>query len=104
MPALLFIPGTRINAENINHHLWDNNGTWFLHYTVYPTAFTKERVRHSLGTKDLTVARERRDVFFAARAASAAKPVSAPPLPLARCRPETPPSPAPGPFRSRALP
>ncbi len=70
MPVFLSIPGTRINEENINHHLWDNNGTWFLHYTVYPTAFTKERVRHSLGTKDLELARKRRDVFFADRAAA----------------------------------
>jgi len=29
-----------------------------------PTPFTKERIRRSLGTKDVTVARERRDNFF----------------------------------------
>ena len=40
------------------------NGTWFLHYTVYPTPFTKERIRRSLGTKDVNLARERRDQFF----------------------------------------
>ncbi len=63
------IPALRIRAENANHHLWNNHGTWFLHYTVHPTPFTKERVRRSLGTKDLHVARERRDVFFAHLAA-----------------------------------
>jgi len=52
-------------AENPNHHLWNNHGTWFLHYTVHPTPFTKERVRRSLGTPVLAVARERRDAFFA---------------------------------------
>jgi hypothetical protein len=55
----------RIRAENRNHHLWNNHGTWFLHYTVHPTPFTKERVRRSLGTPLLDVARERRDAFFA---------------------------------------
>ena len=55
----------RVRAENPNHHLWNNHGTWFLHYTVHPTPFTKERVRRSLGTPRLDVARERRDACFA---------------------------------------
>jgi len=58
------LPVLRFNGVNPNHHLWHNNGTWFLHYTVYPTPTTKERVRRSLGTKDVSVARERRDSFF----------------------------------------
>jgi hypothetical protein len=32
---------------------------------VHPTPFTKERIRRSLGTKDLAIARSRRDSFFA---------------------------------------
>jgi hypothetical protein len=55
----------RLCAKNPNHHLWNNHGTWFLHYTVHPTPFTKERVRRSLGTSSLAAARERRDAFFA---------------------------------------
>ena len=55
----------RVHPQNPNHHLWNNHGTWFLHYTVHPTQFTKERVRRSLGTSRLDVARERRDAFFA---------------------------------------
>lgn len=58
--------GIRISTDNPNHHLWNNHGTWFLHYTVHPTPFTKERIRRSLGTKDLETARSRRDAFFAA--------------------------------------
>lgn len=54
-----------IRPENPNHHLWNNHGTWFIHYTIHPTRITKERVRCSLGTKDVVVARERRDRFFA---------------------------------------
>jgi hypothetical protein len=65
MTALAKLPGLRVDAENPNHHLWDNHGTWFLHYTIHPTPFTKERIRRSLGTKDVQIARERRDNFFA---------------------------------------
>ena len=61
---LTAISALRVSPENPNHHLWNNHGTWFLHYTVHPTPFTKERVRRSLGTKDLPLARERRDTFF----------------------------------------
>ena len=39
----------RIDDTNLNHHLWDNNGTWWIHYTVYPTPVTAERIRHSPG-------------------------------------------------------
>jgi hypothetical protein len=59
------IPSIRIRRENPNHHLWNNHGTWFLHYTVHPTPFTKERIRRSLGTKDLATAQRRRDRLFA---------------------------------------
>ena len=68
MSSLAKPPSLRVDTENPNHHLWDNHGTWFLHYTIYPTPFTKERIRRSLGTKDVHVARERRDNFFAALA------------------------------------
>ena len=61
----LATPALRVRPENPNHHLWNNHGTWFLHYTVHPTPFTKERIRRSLGTKDLRLARERRDTYFA---------------------------------------
>jgi len=65
-------------AENPNHHLWNNHGTWFLHYTVHPTPFTKERIRRSLGTKDIKIARARRDSFFANLSVEATKPAPAP--------------------------
>ena len=64
MTTIARLPGIRLRATNPNHHLWNNHGTWFLHYTVHPTPFTKERVRRSLGTKDVHIARERRDAFF----------------------------------------
>ena len=63
----------RTNPSNPNHHLWNNHGTWFLHYTVHPTPYTKERIRRSLGTKDVNVARGRRDSFFEQLGADSAK-------------------------------
>ena len=72
MPALATpLLRVRVSAENPNHHLWNTHGTWFLHYTVHPTPFTKERVRRSLGTSSLATARERRDAFFAHQRAQA---------------------------------
>ena len=51
----------RIDESNLNHHLWNNNGTWWIHYTIYPTPVTVERIRRSLKTKTLEEARNRRD-------------------------------------------
>jgi hypothetical protein len=47
-----------------DHHLWNNHGTWFIHFTVYPTPLTKERIRVSTRTRDLVIARARRDELF----------------------------------------
>ncbi|CAN5548031.1 hypothetical protein BH20VER3_BH20VER3_02140 [soil metagenome] len=59
--SYLFLPAIRFNPGNPDHHLWNNNGTWFVHYRIHPTAFTKERIRASLRTKSLSDARARRD-------------------------------------------
>ena len=55
------IVAIRVNPANPRHHLWNNNGTWYVHYTAYPTPLTKQRVRASLGTKRLEEARRKRD-------------------------------------------
>jgi hypothetical protein len=57
----------RLNPENPDHHLWNNNGTWFVHYTIHPTPLTKQRVRKSLQTKNLIQARSRRDRLLSAK-------------------------------------
>jgi len=51
----------RIHRSNPSHHLWNNNGTWFIHYTVYPDSLTANRIRRSLKTTSLKQARWRRD-------------------------------------------
>lgn len=55
----------RIWAHNPDHHLYNNNGVWWLHYTSYPTATTAKRIRRSLKTRNIEAARELRDAFLA---------------------------------------
>ena len=54
----------RIGSSNPDHHLYNNNGVWWLHYTSYPNPATSKRIRRSLGTRDVTLARSRRDACF----------------------------------------
>ena len=65
----------RVQGKNPLHHLWNNNGTWWIHYTIHPDAFTKARVRRSLRTHDLATAQHRRDEILDAlpRAVTAAR-------------------------------
>lgn len=55
----------RIAEDNPNHHIYCNNGTWWIHYTTHPCRVTSDRKRASLKTRDLAVARKRRDAFLA---------------------------------------
>jgi hypothetical protein len=57
----------RILPDNPNHHLWNNNGTWWMHYTVHHADHTKGRRRIPLGTSDIVQARKRRDAFLEGR-------------------------------------
>lgn len=54
----------RILRSNPNHHLWNNNGTWWINYTIHPTPITKERVRRSLRTRLVDEARAGRDALL----------------------------------------
>ena len=56
----------RIDDSNPNHHLWNNRGTWWCHFTLHKPDYTAERVRVSLRTRDLGEARDRRDQLLAA--------------------------------------
>lgn len=48
-------------SQNPFHHLWNNNGTWWCHYTEHLPDFTKRRVRRNLHTSDSGIARVLRD-------------------------------------------
>ena len=61
------------NRTNPDHNLWNNNGTWWCHYTVHNNDYTKERVRVSLGTKDVAIARALRDFIMDATPRIAAR-------------------------------
>ena len=50
--------------KNPNHNIWNNNGTWWVHYTVHLPDYTKRRVRQSLKTRSISEARCRRDALF----------------------------------------
>jgi hypothetical protein len=62
----------KINPANPDHHLWNNHGTWWLHFTYHQADYTKQRRRRSLGTRDRAVARQRRDAVLAKLARQAA--------------------------------
>lgn len=51
---------------NPNHNIWNNNGTYWCHYTVHNDDYTKQRVRVSLGTNDIAIARALRDFLMQA--------------------------------------
>ncbi len=55
------ILATRVDGTNPDHHLWNNRGTWWCHFTLHRPDYTSERVRVSLRTRDLAEARRRRD-------------------------------------------
>ena len=55
----------RVNANNPDHHLWNNHGVWWIHYTVLIDGAWQRRVRKSLGTKERAVARRKRDQLLA---------------------------------------
>lgn len=54
----------RILAENPDHHLWNNHGTWWLHCTIHLPGYISVRIRRSLRTRNLEQARIRRDQAF----------------------------------------
>ena len=54
-----------MTRQEIRAHLWENNGTWWVHFTEHLPDFTKRRVRRSLGTKDPAEAIRRRDALLA---------------------------------------
>lgn len=53
-------PSIRIDDANLLHHLWSNNGTWWVHYTLH-FAGRKRRIRRSLGTRRVDEAIQLRD-------------------------------------------
>jgi hypothetical protein len=56
-----------------NHHIWKNNGTWWIRFTLRSTEGTSIRHAYSLKTPNLDAARRKRDRIFAAIEANSGK-------------------------------
>ena len=54
----------RVDSARRDHHIWRNNGIYFVHYTLHFDG-RKRRIRRSLRTRDLERAIELRDELFA---------------------------------------
>lgn len=54
----------RVAGSNPLHHLWNNHGVWWIHYTILINGVRQRRMRYSLRTRDLTEAKEKRDRIF----------------------------------------
>lgn len=57
-------PSVRIDTRNSLHHVWLNNGVFWVHYTLH-FGNRKRRIRRSLKTSDARIAVARRDELFA---------------------------------------
>ena len=56
----------RVVRDKPAHHLWNNNGTWWVHYSIrHPEGGTK-RYRQSLKTSDFDSACRKRDKILRA--------------------------------------
>ena len=53
-----------VAADSAHHHVWRNNGTWWIHYTLNTIDGRIRRMRRSLGTRDLGEALARRDALL----------------------------------------
>lgn len=56
----------RVDSTNPDHHLWNNRGTWWCHFTLHKADYTAQRIRVSLKTRDQGEARVRRDEVLSA--------------------------------------
>jgi hypothetical protein len=63
-PSLRLV--TRRTDTNPNHHIWKNNGTWWIRFTLRSTAGESIRPAYSLKTADLDAARRKRDRILGA--------------------------------------
>lgn len=54
-----------------NHHIWDNNGTWWCHLSLERSRGPAKRIRFSLRTNKVREARQRRDLIMNANEAKA---------------------------------
>ena len=54
----------RAMEKNPNHHIWNNNGTWFCKFVLILANGERSKISNSLDTKDVELARHKRDVLI----------------------------------------
>ena len=54
----------RAVEKNPNHHIWNNNGTWYCKFMLILANGERSVICNSLDTKDVEVARRKRDVLI----------------------------------------
>jgi hypothetical protein len=70
-PSLRLV--TRRTDTNPNHHIWKNNGTWWIRFTLRSTEGESIRPAYSLKTANLDVALTKRDRILGAIDAKSGK-------------------------------
>lgn len=64
----------RRTDRNPNHHLWNNNGTWWIRFTLRAVSGeSRKRPAYSLKTPDLDAARRKRDRILGAIASKSGR-------------------------------
>lgn len=53
-----------MTPAGLNHHLWRNRARWWVAFTVIVDGYRQVRIRRSLATTDVEVARRRRDALI----------------------------------------
>jgi hypothetical protein len=61
MPSIAPTLSRRQQTAGLDHHLWNNHGSWWIHATEHRTDGTATRIRCNLRTRDVTKARRLRD-------------------------------------------
>ena len=75
------------DADSPNHHIWLNRRTWWVAFTILLDGYRQERVRQSLGTRDVETARNRRDELLREYASRPRVTLSVRPGPQPQSRP-----------------
>lgn len=63
-PAKAYRLKMRAVEKNPNHHIWNNNGTWYCKFVLILANGERSVICNSLDTKDVEVARRKRDVLI----------------------------------------
>lgn len=64
MKSKAYVLKMRAVEKNPNHHIWNNNGTWYCKFVLILANGERSTISNSLDTKDVELARHKRDVLI----------------------------------------